>query len=112
MYRLAPQLPSHGVVAPYTGGEILFGDGLTRLAVSSRYDGGARIITQRADGEAGTDGKAGTAHDLLPAGHDLLFLVRADGQLAAVTRSGTPAPRAGDTVVSLGPVLVAQATKT
>ena len=51
VYRLAPQLRSHGVVAPYTGGEILFSDGLTRRAVSDRYAGGARIIAQRAGGE-------------------------------------------------------------
>jgi len=61
------------------------------LAVAStRYDDGARIVAQPASG-------------VLPAGHDLLFLVRADGQLAAVTQTGTPAPEAGDTMVSLGP---------
>ena len=97
VYRLGPQLPSHGVVAPYTGGEVLFSEGLTRLAVSGRYAGGARIIAQPAGGEPAT-------------GHDLLFLVRADGQLTAVTRADTPVPQAGDTMVSLGPVPVAQAT--
>ena len=40
--------------------------------------------------------------------HDLLFLVRADGRLAPVTLTGTPAPHAGDTIVSLGPALAAQ----
>jgi hypothetical protein len=50
---------------------------------------------------------AGPATGMLPAGHDLLFLVRADGQLAPVTRTGTPAPEAGDTAVSLGPSGVA-----
>ena len=45
---------------------------------------------------------------MLPAGHDLLFLVRADGQLAAVTQTGTPAPEPGDTIVSLGHVPVTQ----
>jgi hypothetical protein len=30
VYRLAPPVRSHGVVAPYTSGEILFGEGLTR----------------------------------------------------------------------------------
>jgi len=44
----------------------------------------------------------------LPAGHDILFLVRADGQLAAVTQADTAVPQAGDTIVSLGPVPVAQ----
>ncbi len=97
VYRLAPQLRSHGVVAPYTGGEILFSEGLTRLAVTGGHAGGARIITQRADSEPA-------------AGHDLLFLVRADGQLTAVTQADTPVPQAGDTMVCLGPVPVAQAT--
>jgi NhaP-type Na+/H+ or K+/H+ antiporter len=95
VYRLAPPQRSHGVVAPYTTGHILFGDGMTRPAVSGRYRDGARIVAHRADG-------------LLPAGQDLLFLVRADGQLAAVTQAGTPTPQAGDTVVSLGPVPAAQ----
>jgi len=93
VYRLAPPQRSHGVVAPYTAGEILFGDGLTRPAVSGRYRDRARIVAHRADGA-------------LPAGHDLLFLVRADGQLAAVTQTETPTPQAGDTIVSLGPVPV------
>ena len=96
VYRLAPQLRSHGVVAPYTGGEVLFSEALTRRAVSGRYAGGARIITWRADGEPA-------------AGHDLLFLVGADGQLTAATQAGTPVPRAGDTAVFLGPVPVDQA---
>ena len=91
VYRLAPPLRSHGVVAPYANGEILFGDGLTRLAVSDRYHDGARIVVQRTGNE-------------LPAGHDLLFVVRADGQLAAVTHTSTPVPLAGDITVSLGPV--------
>ena len=91
VYRLAPPQRSHGVVAPYTTGHILFGDGMTRPAVSRRYQDGARIVAHRADG-------------WVPAGQDLLFLVHADGQLAAVTQAGTPAPQAGDTIVSLGPV--------
>jgi hypothetical protein len=94
VYRLAPPLRSHGVVAPYTSGEILFGEGITRGAFSGRYQVGARIVAQPANGA-------------LPAGHDLLFVVRADGQLAAVTQAGTPAPQPGDTIVSLGPVPVA-----
>jgi hypothetical protein len=97
VYRLAPPRRSHGVVAPYTTGEILFGEGMTRGAFSGRYHDGARIVAQPANG-------------VLPAGHDLLFLVRADGQLAAVTQTGTPAPGAGDTMVSLGQVPVAQPT--
>jgi NhaP-type Na+/H+ or K+/H+ antiporter len=95
VYRLAPPQRSHGVVAPYTTGQILFRDGMTRPAVSGRYQDGARIVAHSADG-------------VLPAGQDLLFLVRADGQLAAVTQADTPTPQAGDTVVSLGPVPAAQ----
>ena len=34
--------------------------------------------------------------------------VRTDGQLAAVTQTSTPAPQAGDTIVSLGPALAEQ----
>ena len=44
---------------------------------------------------------------LAPAGADLLFVVRADGQLVAVTQTGTPTPQPGDTLVSLGPALAA-----
>jgi NhaP-type Na+/H+ or K+/H+ antiporter len=95
VYRLAPPALSHGVVAPYTSGEILFAAGLTRPAVTERYTDGARILVPGAGG-------------VLPAGADLLFLVRSDGQLAAVTQAGTPAPQPGDTVVCLGPALAAQ----
>ena len=78
------------MVAPYTGGEILFDSKLTRYEVSRRYADGARICTQPADGGAAAHG-------------NLLFLVRADGRLAPVTRHGPPEPQAGDTMVLLGP---------
>ena len=80
---------------PYTTGEILFGNGLTSEAVTGRCQDGARIVTYGADGT-------------LPAGQDLLFRVRTDGRLAAVTQTSTPAPQAGGTIVSLGPALAAQ----
>jgi hypothetical protein len=95
VYRLAPPQRSHGVVAPYTTGEILFGQGMTRPAVTGRYQDGARIVTNGAGG-------------VLPVGQEMLFLVRADGQLAAVTQTDTPTPLAGDTIVSLAPALAAQ----
>jgi NhaP-type Na+/H+ or K+/H+ antiporter len=95
VYRLAPPQRSHGVVAPYTTGEILFAASMTRPAVTERYQDGARIISH----------STGSA---VPAGGDLLFLVRADGQLAAVTHTGAPTPQPGDTLVSLGPPLAAQ----
>ena len=95
VYRLAPPQRSHGVVAPYTTGEILFATGMTRPAVTKRYQDGARIVAHDTDG-------------VLPAGQDLLFVVRADGQLVPVTQTSTPTPEPGDTLVSLGPVLAAQ----
>ena len=90
VYRLGARQPSHGVVAPYTGGEILFDSKLTRYEVSRRYADGARIRTYPADGGAAAHG-------------NLLFLVRADGRLAPVTRNGPPEPQAGDIMVLLGP---------
>ena len=91
VYRLGAQQPSHGVVAPYTGGEILFDAKLTRHEVGQRYAHGARICTRPADGGFPAD-----------ADGNLLFLVRADGRLTPVTRNGRPEPQAGDTMVLLG----------
>jgi NhaP-type Na+/H+ or K+/H+ antiporter len=95
VYRLAPPQSSHGVVAPYTTGHVLFATGMTRPTVTERYQDGARIVVHGADG-------------VLPAGQDLLFVVRADGQLTAVTQTSTPTPEPGDILVALGPVLAAQ----
>jgi NhaP-type Na+/H+ or K+/H+ antiporter len=95
VYRLAPPQRSHGVVAPYTTGEILFAAGLTRPAVTERYQDGARIVVHATNG-------------VLPAGQDLLFVVRTDGQLAPVTQISTPTPQPGDTLVCLGPALAPQ----
>jgi hypothetical protein len=89
VYRLGARQPGHGVVAPYTGGEILFDAQLTRYELSRRYADGARIRISAADGGAAADG-------------NLLFVVRADGRLAPVTRSGPPESQAGDTMVVLG----------
>ena len=98
-YRLAPPLRDHGVVAPSTGGEIIFSSAMNRSAIISRYRDGTRIAVQRADGA-------------LPAGRclrgDILFLVRADGQLSGVTPTDRPVPQADDIIVSLGPVAGAQ----
>jgi hypothetical protein len=91
VYRLAARLPSHGVVAPYTGGEVLFDPRLTRYEVGRRYAAGARIRTRPANGGAPADGS-------------LLFLVRADGRLAPVTASGLPQPEPDDTMVLFCPV--------
>ena len=90
VYRLGARLPSHGVVAPYTGGEILFGTSLTRYDIGQRYAAGARIFTRPADSG-------------IPAGSDLLFLVRANGILAPVTRTSIPLLEEGDTMILLSP---------
>lgn len=90
VYRLGPPLGSHGVVAPFMGGDILFGAGLTRPALGRRYGDGAGVVAQPVDGA-------------IPVGHDVLFVVRTDGRLDPVTEHGAPAPQAGDTVVLLGP---------
>jgi NhaP-type Na+/H+ or K+/H+ antiporter len=90
VYRLRPPLPSHGVVAPYTGGEALFGPELTRPAVIQRYQDGARIAAR-------------PGRDPLPAASEVLFLIRADGQLVPVIEHTTPAAQDGDTTVFLDP---------
>ena len=89
VYRLGTRQPGHGVVAPYTGGEILFDAKLTRYEVSQRYADGARICTRPVSGGEPADGS-------------LLFLVRTDGRLVPVTRNGPPEPQPGDTMVLLG----------
>ena len=90
VYRLGHPPSSRGVVAPYLGGEILFGNGLSRSTVTERARTGAKIVTKGADGSA-------------PAGHDLLFLVRSDGRLEPATEGNRPLPQAGDTLVLLAP---------
>ncbi|MFI5773082.1 cation:proton antiporter [Streptomyces sp. NPDC051658] len=90
VHRLAPAADSQGVVAPYTGGEPLFRTGLTGPELARRYEAGARVLTRRADGA-------------VPAGHDVLFVVRPDGRLAPVTHTRSPDIRPGDTAVLLGP---------
>ncbi|MEY9949704.1 cation:proton antiporter [Kitasatospora sp. GAS1066B] len=90
VYRTGPPPDSHGVVAPFLGGDILFGAGLTRSALSDRYARGAAIVVL-------------PVAAALPAGHDLLFVVRDDGRLDPVTEGATPVPRTGDHLVLLGP---------
>jgi hypothetical protein len=75
VYQLGPRSPSHGVVAPYTGGETLIDTHLTRPDLGHRYAGAA---PQPANGG-------------IPASSDPLFLVRAK---SAWHRSPTPAPPA------------------
>jgi hypothetical protein len=59
-----------------------------------RYVAGARISTHPADGG-------------IPAGSELLFLVRANGVLAPVTQTATPPVQEGDTMILLSPATAA-----
>ncbi|MFI6847915.1 cation:proton antiporter [Kitasatospora sp. NBC_00085] len=90
VHRLAPATPSHGVVAPYIESEALFAPALNRPELARRYEGGARIVAFRVDGG-------------VPAGHDVLFLVNADGRLVAATETTVPTPTGGDIAVLLTP---------
>ena len=90
VHRLGPPTRSHGVVAPYTGGEALFGPGLNRPELARRYADGARIVPHRVEGG-------------IPAGHDMLFLVRPDGRLTAVTGATAATPADGDVAILLTP---------
>ncbi|MEU7015344.1 cation:proton antiporter [Streptomyces sp. NPDC046385] len=93
VYRVGPPHDSHGVVAPYTGGEILFGRSLVRHVLAERYERGARFVVQ-------------PASDPLPQEHDALFVVRADQRLDPITERQETVPQEGDTVVLLGSVLM------
>jgi NhaP-type Na+/H+ or K+/H+ antiporter len=90
VYRVGAPHPRHGVVAPYTSSAVIFGDALTGAAIGRRHADGAAIVTRAAAAP-------------VPAGHDLLFVVRADGRLIPVTGAERPPPEAGDTLLLLGP---------
>lgn len=90
VYRVGPPPGSRGVVAPYTGGGVLFGPELLRHTLAARHEAGARFHVQPASAPR-------------PPGHDALFVVRRDGRLEPV---GDPRPATGaqdDTLVLLGP---------
>jgi hypothetical protein len=92
VYRVGPPHESHGVVAPYTGGDILFGRSLVRHVLAARYEQGARFLVQPASAP-------------LPPDHDTLFVVRANRWLEPVTEKQRITPQEGDSVVLLGSVL-------
>jgi NhaP-type Na+/H+ or K+/H+ antiporter len=90
VYRVASAQDADGAPPVYAGGQVLFGPALTRDAVARRCDDGAAI-------------RLGAADEPIPAGHDLLFRVRADGRLVPVTERTQPSIEDGDTTVLLGP---------
>ncbi|MET8535476.1 cation:proton antiporter [Streptomyces sp. NPDC005065] len=90
VHRVGSPRESVGVVAPFIGGEVLFGTELTGAALTRRHEDGASIVTRPADQAA-------------PAGWDMLFLVRGDGRLDPVTEANRPLPGPGDLAVLLTP---------
>ncbi len=88
VYALAPPSADHGVVAPFTDGDRLFGSGISRASLDRRYDRGARIDAVPSDGT-------------VPGGYDMLFVVDHAGRLEPATEKATPKPRPGDTVLLL-----------
>ncbi|WP_327747711.1 hypothetical protein [Streptomyces europaeiscabiei] len=74
------------MVAPFIGGEVLFGADLTWQTFSRKYEDGAAVLAQ-------------PFGDALPSGCALLFLVRPDGRLDPVTQGSGQLPGPGDTVV-------------
>ncbi|MDX3605265.1 cation:proton antiporter [Streptomyces sp. FL06-04B] len=90
VYRVGPPHDSHGVVAPYTGGDILFGRALVRHALAAQYDAGARFLVQPASAP-------------FPAGSETLFVIHDDLRLEPVTEKCRVVPGQGDRVVLLAP---------
>jgi len=90
VYRLPPRHPTHGVVAPFSGGDTVFAPTLTREAVTARYTAGAPITTH-------------PANDPIPPGADILFLIDPDGRLLPATTPRPATPQPGDTLVLLTP---------
>ncbi|WP_406099305.1 cation:proton antiporter [Streptomyces sp. NBC_01013] len=90
VYRVGPPEDSHGVVAPYTGGDILFGRPLVRHALAARYGTGARFLVQEASAP-------------MPPGSETLFVVREDLRLEPVTENRRIIPGKGDSVVLITP---------
>lgn len=93
VYRVGPPHEGHGVIAPYTGGDVLFGARLVRHVLAERYRQGARYLVQPASRP-------------VPADCETLFVVWADGRLVPVTEAsaGAAAAAGDDLLVLLGPV--------
>ncbi|HZC27147.1 MAG TPA: hypothetical protein VE287_08980, partial [Actinopolymorphaceae bacterium] len=90
VYRVAASRESQALVAPFVGGPPLFSVDLDRGTIARRHRAGAAIESRRrADG--------------VPAGYDLLLVVRSNGRLDAVTQDERPTPATGDVLVLLGP---------
>ncbi|MCX5071403.1 cation:proton antiporter [Streptomyces sp. NBC_00513] len=95
VYRVGPPHGSHGVVAPYTGGDILFGTALVRHVLAQRYEEGARFVVRPASSPR-------------PPASETLFVIRADRRLEPITEQQRVTPHEGDSVVLLVPGLSAE----
>jgi len=89
IYRLAPPPAHETIITPSPDYAMLFGPGLDQSAMASKYQQGARIQAQTSNGKS-------------PDGSALLFVIDPAGRLRPATKSGTPEPQSGDTVVLLG----------
>ncbi|MFI1093905.1 cation:proton antiporter [Streptomyces sp. NPDC020917] len=96
VHRVGPAAGSHGVMAPYIGGETLFGPRLTGPALARKHEEGAAVVALPAGGP-------------VPPGSDLLFVVRRGERLEPVTGGSAPRPEQGDTLVLLTPPRDAEA---
>jgi NhaP-type Na+/H+ or K+/H+ antiporter len=93
VHRVGAPAESTGVVAPFLGGEALFGPALPGTAVTRRHAAGAPLVARPVPpGDGGP-----------PPGWDVLFVVRSDGTLLPAARGRPPAPAPGDTAILLGP---------
>ncbi len=90
VYRIGSPEDVRGGALRRDGDNILFGGGLTEDAMAHWYASGARFTV--------------TTGDETPDEHRLLFRVRADGLLAAVTTVAVPHKARGDSIVLFGPV--------
>ncbi|HEY6596288.1 MAG TPA: cation:proton antiporter [Asanoa sp.] len=89
VYRLAPPSSAHGVVAPYTSADPLFGAGLTRAEVTRRFDAGAPIVRL-------------PAGEPVPVGHHPLLKVDRAGRLRSVTAADPASGDPGAVLLLLG----------
>ncbi|MEU5076036.1 sodium:proton antiporter [Streptomyces asoensis] len=90
VHRVGPPPGGSGVVAPYTGGAVLFGPRYARHTLTARHEAGARFRLQPASAPP-------------PPGCDTLFVVGGDGRLEPVTEGRPSTAGEGDTLVLLGP---------
>ncbi|MEG3627579.1 cation:proton antiporter [Streptomyces poriticola] len=90
VHRIGAPEGTSATLASYSDDDVLFGGGLSRREVTARHARGARFVVL-------------PRTEVMPADHDPLFVVRADGRLEPSAPAREATPRAGDAVVLLGP---------